>query len=105
MQFLIQAEWVQQEAEDRDVNVSDAEVKKSFDEQKKQAFPKEADYEKYLKDSGMSEDDILFRVKLDQIQTKLTQQVTKDKVKISDEDISEYYAKNRSASPSRSAVT
>ncbi len=103
MQFLIQAEWVQQEAEDRDVKVSDAEVKKSFDDQKKQAFPKEADYQKFLKDSGMSEEDILFRVKLDTLQTKLTQAVTKDQVKISDDDISEYYAKNekRFAQPER----
>jgi len=51
MQFLIQAEWVQQEAETRDVSVSDEEVKKSFDDQKKQAFPKEADYQKFLKDN------------------------------------------------------
>jgi foldase protein PrsA len=103
MQFLIQAEWVQQEAEDRDVKVTDAEVKKSFDDQKKQAFPKEADYKKFLKDSGMSEQDILFRVKLDTLQTKLTQQVTKDKVKISDDDISQYYEKNkkRFAQPER----
>ena len=82
MQFLIQSQWVQQEAEDRDVEVSDAEVKKSFNQQKKQAFPKEADYKKFLKDSGMNEEDILFRVKLDQLQTKLTQKVSKDKVKI-----------------------
>ena len=103
MQFLIQAEWVQQEAEDRDVKVTDAEVKKSFDDQKKQAFPKEADYQKFLKDSGMSEEDILFRVKLDTLQTKLTQEVTKDKVKISDDDITEYYEKNqkRFAQPER----
>jgi foldase protein PrsA len=103
MQFLIQAEWVQQEAEERDVKVTDAEVKKSFDDQKKQAFPKDADYKKFLKDSGMSENDILFRVKLDTLQTKLTQQVTKDKVKISDSDITEYYEKNkkRFAQPER----
>ena len=103
MQFLIQAEWVQQEAEERDVKVSDAEVKKSFEDQKKQAFPKPADYQKFLKDSGMSEQDILFRVKLDTLQTKLTQEVTKDKVKITDEDISEYYEKNkkRFAQPER----
>ncbi len=103
MQFLIQAEWVQQEAEDRDVKVSDAEVKKSLEDQKKQAFPKEADYQKYLKDSGMSEDDILFRVKVDQLQTKLTQDVTKDKVKVTDADIEEYYEKNkkRFAQPER----
>ena len=103
MQFLIQAEWVQQEAEDRDVKVTDAEVKKSFEDQKKQAFPKEADYKKFLKDSGMSEEDILFRVKLDMLQTKLTQKVTKGKVKITDEDIEAYYEKNkkRFAQPER----
>ncbi|MGI8749659.1 MAG: peptidyl-prolyl cis-trans isomerase [Thermoleophilaceae bacterium] len=95
MQFLIQAQWVQQESEDRDVKVSDAEVKKSFDDQKKQAFPKAADYKKFLADSGMNENDILYRVKLDQLQTKLTQKVTKDKVKITDADIEGYYKKNK----------
>jgi foldase protein PrsA len=103
MQFLIQAQWVQQEAADRDVKVSDAEVKKSFEDQKKQAFPKDADYKKFLKDSGMKEEDILFRVKLDQLQTKLTQKVTKSKVKITDADVAQYYAKNkkRFAQPER----
>ncbi len=103
MQFLIQSQWVQQEAGDRDVEVSDAEVKKSFDDQRKKAFPKAADYKKFLADSGMTEDDILFRVKLDQLQTKLTQKVTKDKVKITDADIEGYYKKNkkRFAQPTR----
>ncbi len=103
MQFLIQAQWVQQEAEERDVEVSDAEVKKSFNQQKKQAFPKEADYKKFLKDSGMNEEDILYRVKLDQLQTKLTQKVSKDKVKISNADVEAYYKKNkkRFAQPQR----
>ena len=32
------------------IKVTDAEVKKSFDEQKKQSFPKDADYQKFLKD-------------------------------------------------------
>jgi foldase protein PrsA len=95
MQFLIQAQWVQQEAKDRDVKVSDADVRKSFEDQKKQAFPKEADYKKFLAQSGMNEQDILFRVKLDQLQTKLTQKVTKDKVKISNADVEGYYNKNK----------
>ena len=94
MQFLIQSEWVQQEAEERGVEVSDAEVKKSFEDQKSKAFPKAADYEKFLKESGMGEEDILFRVKLDQLQTKLTKKITEDKVEISDEDIANFYEKN-----------
>ena len=59
MQFLIQAQWVQQEADKQDVKVSDAQVKKSFEDQKKQAFPKPADYKKFLASSGMTEKDIL----------------------------------------------
>ncbi len=94
MQFLIQAEWVQQEAEKRDVKVSEEEVKKIFDDQKKQAFPREADYEKFLKDSGMSEEDILFRLKLEQLQTKLTEDVTKGKSDPSEEEIKAFYEKN-----------
>jgi foldase protein PrsA len=103
MQFLIQAEWVQQEAEARDVKVSDAEVRKSFEDQKKQAFPKQADYQRFLKSSGMTEQDILFRVKLDTLQTKLTQKVTEDKTKVSEADVREYYEKNkrRFAQPER----
>jgi len=95
MQFLIQAEWVQQEAKEQGVEVSDAEIKKSFDDQKKQAFPKAADYDKFLKESGMSEDDILFRIKLEQLQTKLTKKITDDKVKVTDADISAFYEKKK----------
>ena len=95
MQFLIQAEWVQQEAEERGVEVSDEEVKKSFEDQKKQAFPKEADYKKFLEDNGMSEEDILFRVKLDQLQTKLTKKITEGKSVPTEEEVAAEYEKNK----------
>src|SRR4051812_20108877 len=95
MQFLIQSEWVQQEAVARDVKVSEAEVKRSFADQKKQAFPNDKAYKKFLASSGMTENDILFRVKLDQLQQKLTQKVTQDAKKISDADVSAYYAKHK----------
>lgn len=103
MQFLIQAEWVQQEAADKDVKVSDKEIKSSFEDQKKQAFPTEKQYKEFLANSGMTEEDILFRVKLDQLQQKLTQKVTEDAKKVSDKDIQAYYDKNkkRFAQPER----
>jgi foldase protein PrsA len=103
MQFLIQAEWVQQEAADQNIKVTDAQIKKSFEDQKKQAFPNDKQYQEFLASSGMSEEDILFRVKLDQLQQKLTQKVTEDAKKVSDDDISAYYEKNkkRFAQPER----
>ena len=58
LQLLISFQWIQGEAKEQGIKVTDAEVKKSFDEQKKQSFPKDADYQKFLKDSGQTEADI-----------------------------------------------
>jgi foldase protein PrsA len=103
MQFLIQSEWVTQEADKRDITVSDKAVRKSFEDQKKQAFPTDKAYKSFLKTSGMTEADILFRVKLSQLQEKLTKDVTEDAKKVSTADVSEYYDKNekRFAQPER----
>jgi foldase protein PrsA len=103
MLFLIQAEWVEQEAAEQGVEVSDASVRKSFEDQKKQAFPTDKAYDEFIKSSGMTEEDILFRVKLNELQQKLTQKVTEDATKVTDEDIQEYYDKNkrRFAQPER----
>jgi foldase protein PrsA len=103
MQFLIQAEWVQQEADKRNIEVSDKAVRKSFEDQKKQAFPTDKAYKEFLKTSGMTEADILFRVELSQLQQKLTQKVTEDAKKVSTADVDQYYEKNqkRFAQPER----
>jgi foldase protein PrsA len=103
MQFLIQAEWVQQEADQQGIEVSQKAVQKSLEDQKKQAFPSEKAYQEFLKTSGMSQEDILFRVELDQLQQKLTQKVTEDAKNVSNADIQEYYEKNqqRFAQPER----
>jgi foldase protein PrsA len=103
MQLLIQNEWVEGEAAQQDVKVTDAEVKKAFEEQKKQSFPKPKDYENFLKTSGFTEADILFRVRLEQLSNKLREKVVKGKDKVDDKQIQTYYDKNkkRFAQPER----
>src|SRR3954452_5818752 len=103
MQFLISADWIQKEAADQGVKVSDAEVQKQFQQTKKQSFPKEKDYTKFLAQSGMTQDDVLFRVKLDRLSTKLREKVTKGKDKVTPAQIAAYYNKNkqRFAQPER----
>jgi foldase protein PrsA len=103
MQFLIQASWVEQESDKQNIKVTDASVRKSFEAQKKQAFPTDKAYNQFLKTSGMSEADILFRVKLSQLQAKLTKKVTNDAKKVTDADVQDYYDKNkkRFAQPER----
>jgi foldase protein PrsA len=101
--LLISFQWIEREAEDQGIKVTDAEVKKSFDEQKKQSFPKTADYEKFLKDSGQTNEDVLQRVRLDTLSQKIRDKVTKGKDNVTDQQIQDYYDKNKAqfAQPER----
>jgi foldase protein PrsA len=103
MQFLVSAEWIQQEADKQGVKVKDAEVQKQFQDQKKQSFQKEADYQKFLKTSGMTEADLLFRVKLDVISNEVRNKIIKGKDTVTDAQAASYYNKNkeRFAQPER----
>ncbi len=95
MQFLISAEWIQQEADARGIKSSDKEVQKEFQDQKKQSFPKEKDYQEFLKTSGQTEEDLLFRVKLDVLSNQVREKIVEGKDKVSDKEITDYYNKNK----------
>jgi parvulin-like peptidyl-prolyl isomerase len=96
LQLLISFKWIQGEADSLKIKVTDADVKKSFDEQKKQSFPKDADYQKFLKTSGQSEADIKQRVKLDLLSNKIRDKVIKGKDQVSDQAVADFYNKNKS---------
>jgi foldase protein PrsA len=103
LQLLISFRWIEGEAKEMNVKATDAEIKKSFDTQRKQAFPKDADFAKFLKDSGQAQDDILLRVRLDALSNKIREKVTKGKDKVTDAQIKAFYDKNqaRFAQPER----
>jgi foldase protein PrsA len=103
MQLLTSFQWIEGEAEEQGIKVSDAEVKKTFEEQKKQSFPKDADYQKFLKDYDQTEEDILQRIKLDLLSNKIRDKIIKGKDKVSDAQIEDFYNKNkeRFAQPER----
>jgi foldase protein PrsA len=95
LQFLITSQWLSQEAAKRKITATDREVKTTFDQQKKQSFPKEADYQKFLQTSGQTETDLLFRVKLSVLTNKLQQSIVKSKGTVSDAAVQDYYNKNK----------
>jgi foldase protein PrsA len=103
MQFLVSAEWIQQEADKQGVKVSDKEFQKQFQDQKKQSFQKEDDYKKFLQNSGMTEADLLFRVKLDVVSNDVRTKIIKGKDKVTDAQVASYYNKNKArfAQPER----
>jgi len=95
LQFLVNARWIQQEAEDRDIDVPDAQVRKSFDDQKRQAFPDDRKYREFLAQSGQSEQDILFRLKLDLLVNEVQKKIVEGKGTVNQEQIKRFYDKNR----------
>jgi foldase protein PrsA len=95
MSFLVTAQWIEGEAKDQGIKVSDAEVKKDLATQKKQSFPKEKDFQNFLKQSGMTMDDLLFRVRQNSLTTKLRNKVTKGKSTVTAAQISAYYNSHR----------
>jgi foldase protein PrsA len=95
LNLLISFEWIEGEAQAQGVKVTDAEARKTFDQQRKQSFPKDADYQKFLKDSGQTEGDILKRVRLDALSNKIRDKVIKGKDKVSEQQIKTYYDKNK----------
>lgn len=95
--FLISANWLLGEANEQNVKISDAEVTKAFNKIKDEQFPTEADFQKFLTSTGYTVSDLLLRVKLDELSTKIQQKVTKDAgKKPSQKEIKSYYEQHKS---------
>jgi len=94
--FLISSEWVIGEASQLGVKVSDAEVKKEFEKIKNQQFPKAAEFEKFLATSGQTTSDLLLRVKLNMLSSKIQQKISKEKGTPSKAEIEKYFKENPS---------
>ncbi|MGH2841040.1 MAG: peptidyl-prolyl cis-trans isomerase, partial [Solirubrobacteraceae bacterium] len=91
LQFLISEKWIRKEAEAQGIKFNEAE----FAKVKKESFPKDADYQKFLKDSGMTDGDARIQVRYNNLSEKLRKKVTSDADKVTNADISEYYDKNK----------
>jgi foldase protein PrsA len=106
LQLLISQRWIEGEARDLGISVRDADVNKAFETQRKRSFPKDADYRKWLEQSGQSEEDIRLRVRLDLLQSKIRERMTKGDDKVTDDQIATFYRQNRSrfAEPARRDV-
>jgi foldase protein PrsA len=94
LQFLISSDWIVGEAEERGLSASEAEIRKQFAQTKKQSFPNDKAYQRFLKTSGQTVQDLLFRVRLDVLSNKIRENVTKGVSNVSEGDIKNYYEEN-----------
>ncbi|HEV3283628.1 MAG TPA: peptidyl-prolyl cis-trans isomerase [Solirubrobacteraceae bacterium] len=93
--FLISSNWVLGEAGDLGVKVSDKEVHKQFEKIKSQQFPRVAEYEKFLVSTGQTTSDLLLRVKLNMLSSKIQEKIAKKKHAVTKSEIEKYYNENK----------
>lgn len=103
VKLLVSYRWLEGEAEERGISVDRAQVEKDFERQKRLSFPQDADFQRFLESSGQSEADILTRVRFDLLASKIHDQVLEGDGEITEQQISEYYDKNKArlATPER----
>ncbi len=94
LSFLTSSQWVLSEAQALGVKVTDAEVKKQFTTIKDQQFRKPAEFEKFLQSSGQSISDLLLRVKLNMLSTKIQTKIVAGK-KVTEAEVTKYYNQNK----------
>jgi hypothetical protein len=75
MGFLISSDWVIGEAQDLHVHVSAAQVRRTFDDARRAEYPKRGEFEAFLKKSGETIADLLFRVELNLLSTRIQARV------------------------------
>lgn len=77
--FLITSEWVLGEAAARHISVSEAEVKQRYAQLVRQSFSKTGALQKYLSKSGETEADLLARIKVELLASRIAAKVTAGK--------------------------
>lgn len=95
--FLISAQWLLGQAEEMKIVASNKEVEKKFDAAKKEEFPKEAEFKKFLASSGYTVSDLLLSVKVrDVLEPKVEAKVIKGAKKPTKAEIAKYYKAHES---------
>jgi phosphatidylethanolamine-binding protein (PEBP) family uncharacterized protein len=79
LSFLITSQWVIGEAATRKISVSEADVKQRFAQISKQSFPKKGSLQKFLAKAEETEADLLARVKVELLESRIAAKVTAGK--------------------------
>ena len=102
LEFLIRSTWLDNEAGEQDIKVTDKDVQKKLDDAKK-SLGNEKAYQQFLTRAGLTNADVSYQQRSQLLEEKITAKVTKGKDKVTDAQVQQYYEKNKSrfAQPER----
>ena len=104
MDFLIKAYWYQADAYKQGIHLTTAQVNKAFDNAKKKEFKTPTQYSTFLTETGQTNADILYRVRVNTLYQKLLKAQTKD---VTAAAVASYYDAHKSefgSAPSRNLL-
>ncbi|HEX5711907.1 MAG TPA: peptidyl-prolyl cis-trans isomerase [Solirubrobacterales bacterium] len=88
---LLDAIWIQGEAEELGLAVTPKEIATELAQIKKQNFKSEAEFQKFLKTSRFTMEDVRTRVKLQALSTQIQEKIATQAPPASDAEIADYY--------------
>jgi foldase protein PrsA len=97
MPFLITADWLQGEAADQKISVTAATVATQLKQIEAAQFPTPTALAQFLQESGESNADLLFRVRVDALSNDIRTKVTNSAPKVTPAAVAAYYNKHKSS--------
>lgn len=88
---LVESIWLEGQAAEMGIEVTDAEIEKEFKKIKEENFPTAAQFKEFLKESKFTQADIDERVKLQLLSTEIQEKLKEDPTTPSKSDIEAYY--------------
>ncbi len=88
---LLDTIWIQGEAEELGISATPKQIAIKLAEIKKQNFKTEAEYQKFLKTSHFTKEDVTKRVRLSVLSTAIQEAVSKEASTPSNSEVSDYY--------------
>ena len=91
MEFLVHALWIEGEARQRGIDVTAAEVRRRFLRRKRQSFPRPGDVGRFLRESGMTVEDMLFQIRVERLSVRLRRSVRRSVPAPTEEEVRAAY--------------
>lgn len=95
LEEILNGVWLQGQAEELGITVTDSEIEKQLEKIKEQSFPTPQAYRKFLEESKFTQADVDERVKLQVLTTEIQEKVSEEAPKPSSAEVEETYEAER----------
>jgi parvulin-like peptidyl-prolyl isomerase len=91
LKSVLEGVWIRGISDEWGIEVSDEEVAKELAKIKKESFKTEAEFQKFLKESNYTPEDVTLRVEIQMLASQLSEQLKEKAPEVSQSEIEDYY--------------